>query len=326
MFAAYLEYEYFFAAAQLVLAMLGMGATLRLADFADVVREPKAFAVGLVSQLVLVPLIAFLFTLVVPLPAGVAVGLALVAAVPGGTMSNVATYLALGNTALSIALTAVSTLGCLATTPVVLRLLTTRSLPGRIEMPAAAIAFEIFVCLLAPLAAGMAIGALLPRRREAFTKWCIRACLLVILAMVIGASGAGRIDPLAYGWTGPLAVIGFSIVIQQASMALSRLCRLPRRDHVAVGIEVTIRNTNLALLIKASLLPVVAGVPDPVADGALFVALLYGGAAVFVVLPPCIVHRRLEAREMARRHASPPGVRAVAPAAPEEIRLGVEVD
>jgi BASS family bile acid:Na+ symporter len=302
-FSAYLTYEYYFAAAQLILAMLGMGATLRMADFADIVREPRAFAVGIFSQLVLVPLVAYLIALFFPLPPGIAFGLALVAAVPGGTMSNVVTYLALGNTALSIALTAFSTLGCLVTTPLVLGVLTAGSFAGGLEMPAGDIAFEIVFCLLLPLAAGMFAGTALPSLREAFTRWCIRGALLVILAMVAGAAGAGRIDPAAYGWQGPAAIVGFSIVIQQTSMLLSRGFRLPRRDHVAIGVEVTVRNTNLALLIKASLLPVAAGVADPIADGALFVALLYGGMAIFVVLPPCIVHRRLEAKEILRRAA-----------------------
>lgn len=294
MFDLYLSYEYYFAAAQLALAMLGMGATLRPADFADVFREGRSLLLGFAIQLVLVPVIAYLVALTLPVEPGIAVGLALVAAVPGGTMSNVITYLAWGNTALSISLTSAATLGCLVTTPIVLRALAASHLPVDFEMPAAQVAFDIGVCLLVPLAAGMVVGARLPQIRKRFSNTCIVGSLIVILLMIIGSTGAGRIDPMAYGWVGPVAILGFAFLAQGAAIGLSRLARLSGPDRLAIGIEVTIRNTNLALLIKASLFPVTAGVADPVADGAFFVALLYGGFALPVAIPACVSNRRLE--------------------------------
>jgi BASS family bile acid:Na+ symporter len=295
MFESYLANEYYFAAAQLILAMLGMGATLGVRDFVDVVREPRAMAVGLSAQLILVPAVAWALIELLQIDPPIAAGLALVAAVPGGSMSNVATYLARGNVPLSIAMTAVSTVGCLVTTPIVLRLLMPVEVAAGIAMPAGQIAFEIACCLLLPLAFGIAIGSHLSESRLAFSRWCIRASLTVIAAMVVGAAGAGRIDIGSHGWMGPMAILLFSFLAQQAAVAASRIAGVTGRDRTAIAIEVTIRNTNLALLIKASLFPVVAGVADPIADGALFVALLYGGVALLVVLPPCVVHRRMEA-------------------------------
>ena len=72
----------------------------------------------------------------------------------------------------------------------------------------------------------------------------------------------------------------------------SRVARFSPPDRLAIGIEATIRNTNLALLVKASLFPAVAGVADPIGDGMFFVALLYGGAALPVALGPIYLSRR----------------------------------
>ena len=121
----YVQYEYWFAAVQLVLAMLGMGATLTGRDFRDVVSEPRAVSLGTIIQIVIVPLSAYLFLRLLGIQDGVAVGLALIAAIPGGTVSNIFTFLARGNSALSISITALTTLACLVTTPLILSALIT---------------------------------------------------------------------------------------------------------------------------------------------------------------------------------------------------------
>ena len=86
MFERYPEYEYLLASGQLAFAMLGMGALLAPRDFVDVFRRPKALGLGLAIQLVTVPLVALVLGRVLPVPPGIAAGLALVAAVPGGSM------------------------------------------------------------------------------------------------------------------------------------------------------------------------------------------------------------------------------------------------
>ena len=111
----YIEYEYWFAAVQLALAMFGMGATLTGSDFNDVIRKPKSVILGTLVQLAFVPLLAYFFISVFGLVGGLAVGLALVAATPGGTTSNIFTFMARGNSPLSISITGITTLGCLIT-------------------------------------------------------------------------------------------------------------------------------------------------------------------------------------------------------------------
>lgn len=277
MFNFYLQHEYWFAATQLTLAMLGMGATLAPADFTRVFLDPKGFGVGMVLQLVAVPLLAYGFILLVSGNAGLAVGLAVCAAIPGGTMSNIFTYFARGHVALSIALTAITTVACLVTTPLILKALITQYMPAAFVMPAGRIAAEIGLFLLLPLAVGMAYFRWLPGTAAQFSKWCIRGSLFVILLIVVGALGAGRLDLESFGLINTAWVLGFILLLGAVSYLVPKALGNTHDDVVAINIEITARNTNLGLLIKASLFPAAVGVADPVGDHVLFTLLLYGG-------------------------------------------------
>lgn len=289
----YLRYEYQVAALQLAFAMLGIGATLRPHELLDVVRFPKGMATGLTLQLVGMPLLAVALVHLLPLTPGVALGLALLAAVPGGTLSNLVTYYGRANVPLSVALTALTTVGCLVTTPLLVQLLIGAS-SAALAMPARQIASEIAYCLLGPLAVGMAVGARLDASRQRFASACVRLSFLMIFVMFIGSVSAGRVEVLSQG---PAALVGlgaFAFGAQSIGLLGATAVGLPRADAVAIAMETTIRNTNLGLLLKASVFPARPGVPDPVADGVLFAVLLYGGFALLAGLPLARLHRRWE--------------------------------
>ena len=197
----YVQHEYWFAAMQLILAMLGMGATLTGRDFRDVVREPLAVSLGTVIQIVAVPLTVFLFLRLFDVHAGVAVGIALIAAIPGGTVSNIFTFFARGNSALSISITAFTTLMCLLSTPLILSLLISEYLPADFTMPRAQIVREIGLTLLLPLVVGMLYLYFYPRSAPTLSKWSIRGSLLGILLIVLGSAIAGRLDVVAFGYS-----------------------------------------------------------------------------------------------------------------------------
>jgi BASS family bile acid:Na+ symporter len=288
----YIRYEYWLAFWQLLLAMFGMGATLKPADFVAVVKIPKAIIVGLSAQIVLVPVLAYFFLQLFDLPPGVAVGLAIVAAIPGGTSSNIFTYFARGHVALSIAITAVTTIGCLVTVPFVLDLLIGPYVPADFELPAGQIAREILISLLIPLAAGMLLLKLAPKIAEPVSKWSVRISLLLIISIIVGALGAGRLDAEAMGLSNMLVIIGFIVLVMVTGFAVPKLLGLSVPDITAIDMEMTIRNVNLGVLIKASLFPVMAGVADPLGDLALFAILLYGGAMNFLVIPMILLARK----------------------------------
>jgi len=290
--AIYIEYEYWFAAFQLVLAMLGMGATLTIADFAAVLKSPKAVTIGTLVQLAFVPLIAFLFISLTGIVGGVAVGIALIAAIPGGTTSNIFTYMAKGNSPLSIAITAITTLACLITTPLILKLLITEYLPADFTMPTGQIVNDIALTLLLPLIIGMVVLRVLPAQAHSFSKWCIRLSLLGIVLIIIGSSSAGRLDIAAFGGANVGLVISFVIALTILSWFLTKVVGLVRADSTAIQMEVVVRNVNLGVLIKASMFPVVVGASNTIGDMVLFTVLLYGGVQMLVAAVVITLNRR----------------------------------
>jgi bile acid:Na+ symporter, BASS family len=302
MFDWYPQAEYPLSQAQLVLFMLGMGATLTAADFAAVARRPRFLLVGAACQFLLTPLLAVLLNHAFGVPPGIAVGLILIAAMPGGTLSKVFAYLGRGNIALSISLTLCGTFAAMVTVPLLLRLLAMEHVPPGFEMPVGQIVLEIVLFLLLPLAGGMTVARQAPVGRKPFSRWCIRLGFVVVAVMVAGSLGSGRIQPDQYGWSVPLAIIAFCLGSQQLSMLPFRLLGWSRPDCLSVGIEVTMRNLNLAFLLKAILER--RGLSEPISAGVLFVVLFYAATAMACGLPLALRHRLKARREAARAAAS----------------------
>lgn len=275
--ALYIQYEYYVAAFQLVMAMLGMGATLTTRDFFKVIGEPRSVTFGLIVQIVLVPLSAFVFLKALGVHGGVAIGIALIAAIPGGTTSNIFTFFARGNSALSISITGLTTIACLFTTPLILMLLISESLPADFTMPTGRIVTEIALTLLLPLGLGMLYLYLYPRAALIVSKWCIRASLFGIAMIVVGSASAGRLDLDAFGLDNVLLIFLFVVTLTAIGWSAPRLLRVPRADAVAIEFEVIVRNTNLGVLLKASLFPASASATAQLGDTVLFALLLYGG-------------------------------------------------
>ncbi len=288
----YVQHEYWFAAIQLVLAMLGMGATLTGKDFRDVVREPLAVTLGTGIQLVAVPLTAFLFLRLLGVSGGAAVGIALIAAIPGGTVSNIFTFLARGNSALSISITALTTLACLVTTPLILSLLISEFLPADFTMPRGRIIAEIALTLLLPLAAGMLFLYLYPRTAPLLSKWSIRGSLFGILLIIVGSASAGRLDISAFGQDNILLVVVFTAALAVMAWLVPRMMGLARADASAIELEVIVRNINLGVLIKASIFPAANTATATLGDMVLFSLLLYGALQLFAGGILVFLHRK----------------------------------
>ena len=179
-----------------------------------------------------------------------------------------------------------------AAVQLILDFLISDHLPEGFTMPAGRIATEIALILLLPLALGMVFFRIAPHRAAPFSRWCIRGSLFIILLIVIGALGAGRLDLASFGLVNVGWVLVFIALLASLSYVVPRLLGNAPEDVVAINIEVTVRNTNLGLLIKASLLPAVVGVADPVGDHALFTVLLYGGLMLLVSAALVPWHRR----------------------------------
>lgn len=278
----YISNEYGFAVFQLVMAMLGMGATLTVNDFREVMREPFPVAAGNGIQLLGAPLLAFLMITVFDMPEGVAIGLVLIAAVPGGSSSNMFTHFASGNVALSISITAMTTLVCLLTTPLILDLLISTYLPNDFVMPATQIMREIILNLLLPLSVGMLCLHWLPDLARHIAKWCIRASMFGLLMIFLGATAAGRLDVDVFGLNNMLTVSLFIALMVAMGWLAPWVLGIAKSDAIAIEMEVIVRNINLGLMLKVSLFPAVAGQNNALGDTVLFTLLLYGAAQLLL--------------------------------------------
>ncbi len=272
----YLQFEYELAALQLTLAMLGMGATLTAGDFVRLARNPGEVVKGTVIQVVLPALTLLLFSQLVNLEIGLFVGLAIVVAIPGGTISNIFTYLSRGNVPLSITITGITTLLCLASTPLIIELLAGEQMQGGFEMPIARIVMDICFFLLLPLACGILINRHRPNFSPLVTKVGIRGSVVVLVLMLIGASFAGRIDQDVLGDSGLVLVVAFFCLLNLLGGLLPRGIGFGRESRIALEMEIMVRNINLGVMIAATLIARGA----PWAEMTIMTVFVYGGVQV----------------------------------------------
>jgi bile acid:Na+ symporter, BASS family len=293
LFELYPPYHHLVASTQLVLAMFGMGIVTRPRDFVELVLEPKPMITGLLYQLVGIPLLTAALVYLVKLPPEVVVGLIMIAAMPGGSLSNIYTHLGKGNVALSVALTGVMTLLALVTAPMIMRIFAGDYLPPEIAMPVGAIMREIFIFLLLPLFIGMILGRFLEEKTaHTCSKWAVRASLFVLAILVVGSMGSGSIDFSRYSVRIPLLIFFYCLIIQIIILRGSlHLLKFSNRDAMALGIESSMKNINLAVLIAASLFGI-EGKNGEFGAGVLFVLLLYGGISLGVAAVPMISNLR----------------------------------
>jgi len=278
------QYETALAAAQLVLAMLGMGATLRGSDFIGIVANRRSIVVVLLLQYVAAPLFVTLMVHLLPLPAGIAFGMILLAVMPSGALSNLFTHLGGGNMALSITATIASTLLCLVSTPWLLDRLAGSAIAGGIQMPVSAIVQDVTLYLLLPMLGGMLVRRYFSKQAFPFSNWMVRLSMVVLAVIVFGSLQSGRIAVWEHGWMVPALLIGCAVGQFAMTDMVTRLIGINARDRYTMAIEVSIRNGNLAILLSGTLFASAAPSQAPISAGALYVALFYGGAALVLAI------------------------------------------
>ena len=236
------------------LVMFGVALDLKLADFRGVVTLPKATLIGMLGQFVLLPAFTFLLVLAIQPAPSIALGMILVAACPGGNVSNFLTHHARGNTPLSVTMTAISTLVAIVMTPLNL------SLWGGLHPAGAQILREValnplemvvavLLLLGVPMAAGLFVSHRLPRIAERLRRPMRWFGLIALGLFVVGA--------LAANWRYFLDYVGYVVfaVLLHNALALAtgywaaRFAGLPERDRRAVSIEVGIQNSGLGLIL-----------------------------------------------------------------------------
>ncbi|GIV40433.1 MAG: transporter [Thermonema sp.] len=243
----------------LALIMLGMGLSLTFNDFKRIIRYPKSMLVGLGLQMIGLPFLAFLLAWVAPFSPAIKVGIVLVAACPGGTVSNLITYLLQGNLALSILLTSFNSLLTIFTIPSIVNLALWVFMGDRRELslPFWNTFVQILLITVIPAVLGIYVRHRVGKRRvEQWQRW-LKYLLpgLLGIAMVLTIY-FNQDNSLSFRWYDYLGILPFMLGLNLGGMLLgyyvSKAVHLKRKNCLTIAIEVGLQNTGLAITVATS--------------------------------------------------------------------------
>lgn len=240
----------------LFIIMFGLGLSLTADDFTRVMKQPKAFAIGMIAQMVLLPVIAYLVVLAFALPPELAVGLMIIAFCPGGVTSNMYSYLARGDVALSISLTAFSSLVAPFTIPLLTYLAMENLLDSSqgFSIPVGKTITQLLAITIVPVV----IGIFIHRKWERFANKMetpIKILSVLFLFLIIAGIVAKSWSSMAgfFAQAG-LATLILNVVSMTAGFWLAKLASLNREQSITIGFEVGLQNGTMALLVAGTIL------------------------------------------------------------------------
>ena len=222
--------------------MFGMGLTLRAQDFKIVLSRPKDILIGCLTQFTVMPLLAWGLTKAFSLPQELAIGVILVGCCPGGTASNVITYLAKGDLALSVGMTAASTVLAPLLTPLLIWLLA----GTMVDVHTSAMLLSIVYIVILPIVCGLICQRFLPKMTQRVMPY-LPAFSSIAVALTVGIVVAHNADRLmTAGWLVVLIVMLHNLLGLGIGYLVGRLLRLQQPKCVALSIEVGMQNSGLA--------------------------------------------------------------------------------
>ena len=222
--------------------MFGMGLTLKAEDFKVVFSRPKDVLVGCLAQFSVMPLLAFALTRIFRLEEALAIGVILVGCCPGGTASNVITYLSKGDLALSVGMTAVSTLLAPVLTPLLVWLLAGKT----VDVDVVGMLLSILWVVILPIALGLLVKRFWPRTTERASTWMPALSTLAICVIVLIVIAANAHKLLDGGLTILLVVALHNVSGLGAGYLVGTLLRLTPAKRRAISVEVGMQNSGLA--------------------------------------------------------------------------------
>ncbi len=241
----------------LAIIMFGMGLGLTVHDFKRVFKAPKIIFIGLLCQIILLPILAFGICLALNLPPEFSLGLMVLAASPGGATSNLITHLAKGNTALSVSLTAVSSTITMFSAPLIVQLAIAQfGLSfSEFEMPFAETVLSIFLITMLPVSLGMIVKNYKKELAEKSEKTFNIISAIILVIIIVGAISKNK-----EVFTRPdiNIIIASTLLLNILSMLLGFLIpaifSASLKDRVTISIETGIQNATLGIVISATLL------------------------------------------------------------------------
>lgn len=243
-------------AAALIIIMLGMGLSLTVSDFTQIFIKPKAILIGLASQLILLPVVGFLLINIYNLPDEIAIGVIILAACPGGATSNLITHLSKGDTALSVSLTAISSLVTIASIPFIINL-GLKNVLGTgttIQLDVLNTILQIFIIVIIPVTIGMFIRVKNLKFADRMLNPVRKASAVVFILVLLGVVIKERANLIPYFQQAGVVTLALNLATMGIGLALGQLFRLPFTQRISIAIEGGIQNGTLAITIATILL------------------------------------------------------------------------
>ena len=272
----------------LAFIMFSLGLGLRGRDFSRVLKFPVAFGVGLLNQVVLLPLVALGLAHAFGLSSVFAVGLMVLALCPGGVTSNLLARLAGGNAPLSISLTAITSLLSILTVPLLVAF-SVNHFMGE-DAPAVDVTrlgLTMFLVTAVPVAIGMTLTKRCPALTERIAPRVSRTAVLLFVVIIVAALGKNwEVFSSNLGTLGPVAIL-LNVVMLGLGLASSKALRLDARDATTISIESGVQNGTLAIAVGG----IVAAVEGQVLPPATVPAAVYS-ITMYIVCVPFVIWRR----------------------------------
>jgi len=290
----------------MMVIMLGMGASLTPRDFLIAFRKPKGILVGVICQYAIMPFVGYALAVTLGFAPGIAVGLILIACMPGGTTSNIFTYFSKGVLALSIMMTSVSTVVALVMVPLLLEFYSVQAgISGDFRIPPANVA-QVLLVLLVPTMMGMFLRKLNPNVGATIELLGALIGVVVILFLIVTWVPRNHQLLATTPWPVYFSSIGLGLFGVALGFIFARVLRQDPNRSRTIGLETGIQNGPLAALI------VTLTFTGETQQQVLLVPLLY---SLFIVISSTLItlwFRRLADREALARDAAKLGSRAAA--------------
>lgn len=265
----------------LAVIMFGMGLSLRVEDFKRILIYPKAVGIGLLNQLILLPVLAFGIAKAFQLPPELAVGLMILAVCPGGATSNLITHLAKGDSALSITLTACSSVITVFTIPFLVNYSIGYFIPGgeAKQLEVVGTVVSVLVITIIPVALGMLVFAKAPKLASKLDLPFRRISAIFFVAIVLAAVLKEKENLVRYFVEAGPAALALNVATLALSFGIAKFVKLPFRQGLTIAIESGIQNGTLGITIAATLLMnSVMAIPS-----AIYSLIMFGTAALVIL-------------------------------------------
>ena len=236
-----------------IMFALGLGLTLK--DFLRVVKQPRDFFVGAFSQIIILPIIAFILVKLWPISPELAVGVMIIAAAPGGATSNILTFFSKGDVALSVSLTAIISLLCVITIPFIvltsLNLLMGTSIFEEISL--INIASKMFLIVTVPVLLGMIFRKLLTTVATSFEPIAKKISAVLFVLVLIGAILSERDNIISYFAQAGLITLILNLIMMFVAFYLAKLLGSGEKQKRTITIECGLQNGTLAIVVATSI-------------------------------------------------------------------------